>query len=115
MEDLIKIEDMCLVGDGAHASIKRCETGVMYLTAKNFNTNVLNLNKVEFISEDDYKKHFCKKTNTVVNIKENDLVFSIIGSIGSPYVVKKGDVFGLSSSVGIIRPDKNWRNFDFRN
>ena len=36
-----RIEDVCIIGDGAHASIKRHETGVLYLTAKNFNSNGL--------------------------------------------------------------------------
>lgn len=102
-----KIEDVCLVGDGAHASIKRCKEGYLYLTAKNFNSNGLDLSSVEFISEEDYKKHFCKKTETVLNVQEGDLVFSIIGSIGRPYVVKEHDVFGLSSSVAILRPNMN--------
>ena len=42
------------------------------------------------------------------NIKEaakaGDILLSIIGTIGSPYVVKKNEKFGLSSSVSIIRP-----------
>ena len=45
-----KLGDVCLVGDGAHASIKRCETGVLYLTAKNFTSKGLDLNKTEFIN-----------------------------------------------------------------
>lgn len=102
----MKIEDVCLVGDGAHASIKRHKKGILYLTSKNFKGDGLDLSKTEYISEKDYKKHFCKQSDTVTNIKKGDLVFSIIGSIGSPYMVEEGDVFGLSSSVAILRPDK---------
>ncbi|MDA3941000.1 MAG: hypothetical protein PF693_17090 [Spirochaetia bacterium] len=36
-----------------------------------------------------------------------DVVFGIIGSIGIPYVLKKVDKFGLSSSVAILGPNKN--------
>lgn len=102
---MLKIEDVCLVGDGAHARIKRRESGVLYLTSKNFKGQGLDLSKTDYISEEDYKKHFCRKSDSVTNIKKNDLVFSIIGSIGSPYVVREGDKFGLSSSVAILRPD----------
>ncbi len=101
-----KLEDVCLVGDGAHTSIKRCQTGIPYLTAKNFTSKGLDLRRIEFISEEDYIKHFCKKTDTVLNVKAEDLVFSIIGSIGSVYIVKENDTFGLSSSVAILRPRK---------
>jgi type I restriction enzyme S subunit len=34
------------------------------------------------------------------------LVFSIIGTIGEPYLVRAGDRFGISSSVAIVRPDR---------
>jgi type I restriction enzyme, S subunit len=101
----MKIEDVCLVGDGAHARIKRHKSGVLYLTSKNFKGEGLDLSKTDYISEEDYKKHFCKQSDTVTNVKKDDLVFSIIGSIGSPYVVREGDCFGLSSSVAILRPD----------
>jgi type I restriction enzyme, S subunit len=104
--ELYKIEDVCFVGDGAHASIARQNDGILYLTAKNFKENGLELNNVEHISIHDYEKHFCKNTATIIKPSDGDLVFSIIGSIGVPYIVKKRDVFGLSSSVAILRPVK---------
>ncbi len=34
------------------------------------------------------------------------MLLSIIGSLGAPYLVKEDDLFGLSSSVSILRPKK---------
>ena len=48
----------CIVGDGAHASINRVDIGVPYLTSKNFNQAGIFLQKVDYISEQDYQKHF---------------------------------------------------------
>lgn len=99
-----RLKDYCLVGDGAHASIRREESGVMYLTSKNFKNDGLNLSKIDFISWADYEKHFKKSRGALVQPTPGDIVFGIIGTIGTPYIVKENDLFGLSSSVGILRP-----------
>ncbi len=104
--DITKIGDVCQVGDGAHASIKRQNEGILYLTAKNFKEDGLDLSNLDYISLSDYNKHFPDKSNKLIRPQTNDLVFSIIGSIGTPYIVKKTDVFGLSSSVAILRPNR---------
>ena len=109
----VRIENVCLVGDGAHAKIKRHKDGVLYLTSKNFKGQGLDLSKTEYISKEDYKKHFCKQINAITNVQKGDLVFSIIGSIGFPYVVKESDCFGLSSSVAILRPNQKKINSEF--
>lgn len=97
-----KIKDFCLVGDGTHSSIQRQDYGIPYYTSKNFKSDGLDLSKLDFISEADYEKHFIGK-NALVQPLEKDIVFGIIGSIGTPYLVKKGDFFGISSSVAILR------------
>ncbi len=40
----------CIIGDGAHAKIKRVKKGMMYLTSKNFKSGGLDLTKVDYIS-----------------------------------------------------------------
>ena len=99
------IGKICTVGDGAHASIARVEIGVPYLTSKNFSKDGINLQQVEYISEQDYKKHFRNESKALTKPSESDLIFSIIGSIGGAYLYNDNDRFGLSSSVAIIRPN----------
>lgn len=99
------IGNVCVIGDGAHASIKRVEYGIAYLTSKNFNKEGINLKQVEYISEKDYQKHFRENSKALTKPKEGDLIFSIIGSIGGAHLYDSTDEFGLSSSVAIIRPD----------
>jgi type I restriction enzyme S subunit len=108
-----KISDVCEVGDGAHASIKRHESGVLYLTSKNFKADGIDFSKIDFISREDFEKHFREGKSAIVKPKENDLLMSIIGSIGAPYLVRDQDEFGLSSSVSILRPNtsKIWPKF----
>lgn len=105
--DELKLEEVCTVGDGAHASIKRIDNdGIMYLTSKNFNKDGIILENIEYISQQDYKKHFKDDSKALTKPKKNDLIFSIIGSIGGVYTYKEDDEFGLSSSVAILRPDR---------
>ena len=98
------IDEVCNVGDGAHASIKRVTEGFQYLTSKNFKLEGLDLSKVDYISEVDFQKHFKEESKAITKPKKNDVLLSIIGSLGAPYLVKEDDVFGLSSSVSILRP-----------
>ena len=102
---LFKLKDLSVIGDGAHVSIKRIEMGTLYLTSKNFGKDRLDLSKVDYISEDDYIKYFKKKSKALTRPESGDVLLGIIGTIGSPYLVKSTDKFGLSSSVSIIRAD----------
>jgi type I restriction enzyme S subunit len=103
--DIEKIGDVCTVGDGAHASIKRTLNGIPYYTSKNFKIEGIDLSKVDYISEEDFKKHFRSNSNAITKPIKDDILLSIIGSIGAPHLVKDEDDFGLSSSVSILRPN----------
>ncbi|MBF4473303.1 restriction endonuclease subunit S [Flavobacterium sp. HJJ] len=111
--DKTSIGNVCIIGDGAHASIQRVEYGIPYLTSKNFNKEGINLKQIEYISEKDYQKHFRENSKALTKPKVNDLIFSIIGSIGGAYLYNSTDEFGLSSSVAIIRPDFNEVNSSY--
>lgn len=101
------INDVALVGDGAHASIKRVDKGVLYLTSKNFDLNGLKLSKVDYISKEDYLKYFKEDSKALTKPRKGDILLSIIGSMGAAHLVNNDDDFGLSSSVSILRPNTN--------
>ncbi len=100
----MRVGDCCVVGDGAHASIARQSDGVMYLTSKNFKPSGLDLSKIDYISEQDFQRHFRETSKAITKPSSGDVLVSIIGTLGEPYVVKPTDRFGLSSSVAILRP-----------
>jgi type I restriction enzyme S subunit len=79
----------------------------MYLSSKNFKPHGLDLSKVEFISETDYQRHFKEHSKAITKPMLGDVLVGIIGSLGEPYVIRESDRFGLSSSVAILRPNKN--------
>ena len=98
----VRLGDCCLIGDGSHASLKRQEKGILYITAKNLTSNGLDISKVDYISEELFNKHFKDNTNSITRPIRNDIIFSIIGTLGACYLVKD-EKFGISSSVAIFR------------
>ncbi|MDT2830694.1 restriction endonuclease subunit S [Vagococcus carniphilus] len=94
------------VGDGAHSKVKRVESGVLYLTSKNIKKGFLELEKVDYISKEDYKRLFSKSTSSVRHLETDDILVGIIGTFGNIYQYSDKDCFGISSSIGIIRPNK---------
>ena len=102
-----RIGDTCLVGDGTHSKIQRHDSGVLYLTSRNFKDGNLDLSKVYYISESVYAKHFLSESKALACPRPEDLVFSIIGTIGEPYLVRNTDRWGISSSVAIVRPKRD--------
>lgn len=99
------LKDACYVGDGAHASVKRVDDGIPYLTTKNFKSDGLSLSTVEYISAQEYKRYFGGENKTVKTPRKGDILMGIIGSFGQPYLVDSDDEFGISSSVAILRPN----------
>ncbi len=106
MNAMARIGDTCQVGDGTHSTISRQDSGVMYITSRNLKDGRLDVSKLYFISEHDYAKHFLGNGKALTRPEKGDLVFSIIGSMGEPYLIRERDRFGISSSVAIVRPDR---------
>lgn len=102
-----RLGELCRIGDGAHASLKRIDKGILYLTAKNITLTGLNLSRVDYISEETYKKYFNQNSKALTTPIKNDILYSIIGSIGGCYLVGDEQI-GISSSLALLRcnPEK---------
>ena len=97
-----ELSKICKIGDGAYASLKRIKSGIPYLTAKNITKSGVDYSNMDYISEETYNKHFKKKSNALTQPEKDDILYSIIGSIGGVYVVQDEKI-GISSSVAIFR------------
>jgi type I restriction enzyme S subunit len=94
------------VGDGAHGSLKRQPIGVLYLTSRNLKGGKLDLSTVDYIDETTFAKYFRSNSKALTMPKAGDVIFGIIGSIGEAYRVRHSDRFGMSSSIAILRPNR---------
>ncbi len=102
--NLQKLEDICnSIRDGTHTPPPRTQTGLPMLSARNIYDGRINWDKgFSFISKRDFEK--IERTNP---IKENDVLLTIVGTLGKCCVVKEKTNFTVQRSVAIFRPNKN--------
>ena len=74
----LKASEYCdSVRDGTHDSPKKVEKGYKIITSKNIKEYGLDLENASDISEEDYKK-----VNERSLVEKNDVLYSMIGTIG---------------------------------
>ena len=81
----IVIEDFCTkITDGTHDTPQTKETGIPLVTSKNLVDGTISLNDIYCISEKD-----AKEINRRSKVDVGDVLFAMIGKIGSPVVVNE--------------------------
>lgn len=87
--------------DGSHNPPKKQDNGLPMLSARNIENGLLNWDEnYRFISEDDFELE-----NKRTNIEADDVLLTIVGTIGRTCVVPKNvPRFTLQRSVAVIKP-----------
>lgn len=85
------------VRDGTHDSPKHLKEGKMLVTSKNINNSELDLTNVTYISEDDYVK-----INERSKVDKNDILYSMIGTVGLVYRVKEEPNYAIKN-LGLFK------------
>jgi type I restriction enzyme S subunit len=89
------------IKDGTHTPPKRVEKGIPLFSAQNIvKGKVVRTDEDTYITEDDYWKIHGK-----YEIQRNDVLLTIVGTIGNSAVADVGYRFTLQRSVAIFRPD----------
>ncbi|EAQ54718.1 restriction endonuclease subunit S [Vibrio sp. MED222] len=92
------------IKDGTHGTHKRTPTGIPLLSAKNVTAS----GKIKWdvndslVSEADYSKIHSK-----YELEKDDLLLTVVGTLGRRALVDGSAKFTIQRSVGVIRPDKN--------
>lgn len=89
------------VRDGTHDSPIYQKDGFALITSKNLKQDVLNYDKVQFISQKDYKK-----INERSLVNKGDVLFAMIGTIGNPVVVNVEPNFAIKN-VALFKVPNN--------
>ena len=89
--------NLCDVRDGTHDSPKYVEKGFPLLTSKNFKGGVIDYTGANLISEEDFTQ-----INKRSQVDIGDLVMPMIGTIGSPVLVKQTPEFAIKN-VALIK------------
>jgi type I restriction enzyme S subunit len=96
------------VRDGTHDSPKFVKDGYPLVTSKNLKNGILSLEKIQYISADDYSK-----INERSNVHKFDVLFAMIGTIGNPVVVEKNPNFAIKN-VALFKNPKNNNSYFLR-
>ena len=94
----ITATDYCeKVFDGTHDSPKPCKVGFKLLTSKNILAGEIDKKDAYFISEKDYNA-----INQRSQVKQWDILFSMIGSVGNVCLIKDKDVDFAIKNMGVF-------------
>ena len=93
------IDITSLIKDGTHGTHKDVDGGIPLLSAKDIkNGKILIKNDSRKISKNDFNQ-----IHKNYQIEQNDILISIVGTIGEVAIVKNQEKFTLQRSVAIIR------------
>ena len=98
MSEWIKAEEYCVsVFDGTHDTPKVTETGYKLVTSKNILSNTLDLKSAYYISEEDFVN-----INKRSKVKQYDILFSMIGTVGSLYFETSDTIDYAIKNIGVF-------------
>ena len=101
------ISNIIEVKDGTHDSPKPKETGYHLITSKNLKKEGLDFENANLISEEDYEN-----INKRSKVESGDILFSMIGSIGTVYNVDEKEVNFAIKNVALY---KTSQKADYKN
>lgn len=101
-------ELLSLLKDGSHNPPKRVDSGVKFIAgATDIKKLEVTFNKCSYITQDDYNK-----MHKTWEIKEKDILMTIVGTIGNTAIVQNKDLpFSLQRSIAIFRPIEEIPNY----
>jgi type I restriction enzyme S subunit len=91
---------LSLLKDGSHNPPKRVNEGIRFIAgASDVEHFDIDFSKCTYISKED-----CAKIHKYFELKENDALLTIVGTVGNVAIVKKSDLpFSLQRSIAILR------------
>jgi len=109
-----ELEKLCSkITDGSHAPPQKQEHGLPMLSAKNIQNDSINFEGIRYITEAEFEKECAR-----ANIEENDVLLTIVGTIGRTTIVRHGlPKFTLQRSVALLKPvliNSKYLSFSFR-
>jgi len=104
------ITELFEIRDGTHDSPKQSPVGKPLITSKHIGTNRLDIKNAYLISEDDFYN-----VNKRSKVQTNDILFSMIGTIGLTYLEQSETVDYAIKNIGLFKTSQNldWRYYTF--
>ncbi|MGB2552223.1 restriction endonuclease subunit S [Campylobacter sp. MOP51] len=97
--EIVRLGEVCDVRDGTHDSPKYTDFGIPLVTSKNIVNGNLDLTEISYITQSD-----ADKINERSKVDINDILMSMIGTIGSAILVNKTPNFCIKN-VALFKPN----------
>ncbi len=106
----IAITDLFEIRDGTHDSPKQKPSGKPLLTSRHISINRLEIENAYLISEKDFIN-----VNKRSKVDTNDILFSMIGTIGLTYLEQSESINYAIKNIGLFKTSQNpkWRYFTY--
>ena len=109
VESKKELIDLCdKITDGSHLPPKGIEKSEYLMLSSQNVYDELVLDDVRYLSKEDFEKE-----NKRTDIQPNDVLLTIVGTIGRTHVVKHGENYVFQRSVGVIKPKQDVLNGTF--
>lgn len=105
---VVKMSDIVDVRDGTHDSPKQCEEGYPLVTSKHLTEWGIDRDSAYCISEKDYNA-----INQRSKVDTGDILFSMIGTIGTVYKVDEQEIDFAIKNVALYKTSKNYDIRDY--
>lgn len=104
------ITELFEIRDGTHDSPKQKEIGKPLITSKHILDTKLDIENAYFISEEDFES-----VNKRSKVDTNDILFSMIGTLGLIYLEQSKEVNYAIKNIGLFKTSQNskWIYFTF--
>lgn len=100
--DIKSLNDIVKVKDGTHDSPKQQNEGYFLITSKHLLPTGIDFKTAYYISEEDYKA-----INKRSKVDTNDILFSMIGTIGNKYLVSEETINFAIKNMALIKSSDN--------
>lgn len=102
--EVVSAKEICLkVTDGTHDTPKPTKEGYYLITSKHLKDNKIDFSDAYFISKEDYNR-----INNRSKVDVGDVLFSMIGTIGTTVVVERNYPFFAIKNVGLFKTGGNF-------
>ena len=98
----VTLGDVAFITDGDHLPPPKTDYGIPFIYISNIEGfNKINFTDCSYVTEDYYEKIIDKR-----KVKENDILYTVVGSYGIPVLVKSEIKFCFQRHIALIRAEK---------
>ena len=98
----VRLGEVAFITDGDHLPPPKTDYGIPFIYISNIEGfNKINFTDCSYVPEDYYEKIIDKR-----KVKENDILYTVVGSYGIPVLVKSETKFCFQRHIALIRAEK---------